>query len=270
MITLKSDAEIDSMMKSCLLAAEVLDMIEDHIRPGISTLMLNDICHEYMTSQGAIAAPLNYKGFPKSICTSINEVICHGIPNEQTKLKAGDIINVDITTILNGWHGDTSRTFIVGSVASEVERLVRISEECLYLGIGAVSTSARLGDIGAAIQSHAERNDFSVVREFVGHGIGKVFHEPPQISHYGQAGKGDRLKPGMVFTIEPMINQGHWKSKIKRDGWTAVTVDGKLSAQFEHTLAIRSDGSVEILTLSPKHRVRCLDLLEKSVAGVLA
>jgi methionyl aminopeptidase len=248
LIVLKTDNEIDAMKPSCRLAAETLAMIEEHIKPGISTLELNDICHEFMVRHGAIPAPLNYRGFPKSICTSINDVVCHGIPNAKTKLKEGDIINVDVTTIIDGYHGDTSKTFLVGQVSDKARKLVQVTKECMDLGIEAVRAGARVGDIGAAIQQHAEKHDYSVVREFVGHGIGKTFHEDPQIFHYGEKGKGSRLQEGMVFTIEPMINEGHWKTKVRKDGWTAVTIDGLLSAQFEHTIAIRSDGRVEILT----------------------
>lgn len=249
MVVLKSDKEIEEMRKSCQLAARVLVMIEDFIKPGISTLELNDICHRFITEKGAIPAPLNYRGFPKSICTSINDVVCHGIPSANAKLKEGDIINVDITTILDGYHGDTSKTFFVGEVSPRAKQLVEVTRQCLELGIAAVRPGARVGDIGAAIQEHAKKHGYDVVREFVGHGIGKEFHEDPQIFHYGEKGKGVRLESGMVFTIEPMINEGHWKTKVRSDGWTAVTVDGKLSAQFEHTIAIRSTGAVEILTL---------------------
>lgn len=249
MIVLKSDAEIDAMKPSCRLAAQTLQMIESHVKPGITTLELNDICHDFMVKAGAIPAPLNYKGFPKSVCTSINDIVCHGIPTSKTKLKEGDIINIDVTTILNGYHGDTSLTFLVGQVNEKTKRLVRVTKECLDRGIAAVRAGGRIGDIGAAIQEHAEAHNYSVVREFVGHGIGKTFHEDPQILHYGNRGTGVRLEPGMVFTIEPMINEGHWKTKVRKDGWTAVTVDGLLSAQFEHTIAIRSDGTVEVLTL---------------------
>ena len=251
MIVLKSDAEIDAMRPSCKLAAQVLDFIEPHIQPGISTLELNDLCHKFILEHQAIPAPLNYRGFPKSICTSVNDVVCHGIPNTKDRLKDGDIINVDITTIVDEYHGDTSRTFLVGqNVSDQARHLVDVTRECMMRGIAAVRPGARVGDIGAAIQAYAEKHSYSVVREFVGHGIGKTFHEDPQIMHYGEAGKGARLQEGMVFTIEPMINEGHWKTKIRSDGWTAVTVDGKLSAQFEHTLAIRSNGQVEILTVS--------------------
>lgn len=242
------------MKQAGQLAADILDMIEEHVRPGVTTLELNDICHEYTLKHNATSAPLNYKGFPKAICTSINDVVCHGIPSAKTKLRDGDIINIDVTPILNGFHGDTSRTFLVGNVSDKARKLVQVTKECLDLGIAAVGVGTRLGDIGEAIQTHAEKHGFSVVREFVGHGIGRQFHEDPQISHYGKAGKGQRLEAGMVFTIEPMINEGHWKTKVKKDGWTAVTIDGSLSAQFEHTLAIRSDGQVEVLTLSRKER----------------
>lgn len=250
MIVLKSDREIDAMRASGKLAAEVLVMIEKFVKPGVTTLELNDICHDFIVSAGAIPAPLNYKGFPKSICTSVNEVVCHGIPNASQVLKDGDIINIDITTIVDGYHGDTSKTFLVGgNVTPAAKKLVKITEECMYRGIEAVRPGARLGDIGHAIQTHAESHGYSVVRDFVGHGIGKIFHEDPQIAHYGDAGKGSRLEPGMTFTIEPMINAGDWRLKILKDKWTAVTLDRSLSAQFEHTIAIRSDGRVEILTV---------------------
>ncbi len=249
MIILKNDKEIDAMKPSCRLAAQVLNMIEPFIKPGVTTQELNEICHEFTIKHGGISAPLNYKGFPKSICTSINDVVCHGIPSTKVKLKNGDIINVDITTIVDGYYGDTSRTFLVGQVSDEAQKLVRVTKECLDRGIQAVRSGGRIGDIGAAIQAHAEEHKYSVVRDFVGHGIGRSFHEEPQVSHFGTAGTGVRLTPGMVFTIEPMINIGHWKTKVKADGWTAVTIDGSLSAQFEHTIAIRSDGLVEILTV---------------------
>jgi methionyl aminopeptidase len=224
-------------------------MIEEHVKPGITTLELNDICHEYTVSRGAISAPLNYKGYPKSICTSVNDVVCHGIPSSKTRLKDGDIINIDVTPIVDGYHGDASRTYLVGNCSEKTKKLVRVTKECLDHAIAVVRPGARVGDIGAAIQKHAHAHGFSVVRDFVGHGIGKNFHEDPQIFHYGEAGRGVRLEAGMVFTIEPMINEGDWRTKVKKDGWTAVTLDGSLSAQFEHTLAIRSDGQVEILTV---------------------
>lgn len=247
-IQLKTDTEIDEMKAAGGLAAKLLEIIETHIRPGVTTQELNDICHDFTHKHNAISAPLNYRGFPKSICTSINDVVCHGIPSAKTKLRDGDIINIDVTPIVGGYHGDTSKTFLVGNVSKERQDLVKVAEECLYKGIEVVRVGARIGDIGAAIQEHAENHKYSVVREFVGHGIGKNFHEDPQISHFGKAGTGKRLEPGMVFTIEPMINIGHWKTKIKKDRWTAVTIDGSDSAQFEHTIAIRSNGEVEILT----------------------
>ncbi len=250
MIVLKSEKEIDAMREVGRLAAETLLMIEKHVRPGVSTLELNDICHDFTVSRGGICAPLNYKGYPKSICTSVNEVVCHGIPSPKQILKDGDIINIDVTPILNGFHGDASRTFLVGSnVSAATKRLVKVAEECLEIGISKVRVGARLGDLGHAIQEHAEKNGFSVVRDFVGHGIGKVFHEDPQVAHYGEPGKGTRIEPGMTFTIEPMINAGDWRCKVLKDKWTAVTLDRSMSAQFEHTIAIRNNGSVEVLTL---------------------
>lgn len=249
MIILKDDAEIDEMKKSCRLAAQILEMVEKHIVPGVSTLELNDICHEMAIKNGAKSAPLNYRGFPKSICTSINHVVCHGIPSAKSKLRDGDIVNVDITTILHGYHGDVSKTFLVGNVTPKAKKLVKVTKECLDLAIETVKIGGRFGDIGAVIQQHAESHNYSVVREFVGHGIGRNFHEDPQVCHVGEKGKGIKFEKGMTFTIEPMINEGHWRTNIKKDGWTAVTADGSLSAQFEHTIAIRSNGEVEILTL---------------------
>lgn len=252
-IVLKSDAEIDAMRAAGSLAAELLDLMDEWVKPGVSTLELNDLAHEHTVLRGAVSAPLNYKGFPKSICTSVNEVVCHGIPNSKQRLKEGDIVNIDVTPIVDGFHGDSSRMYVVGGSASQLaKRLCEVTRECLFRGIAAVHDGARTGDIGAAIQQHAEANGFSVVREFVGHGIGRIFHEDPQILHYGQAGKGTRLTKGMVFTIEPMVNEGHWKTKMLRDGWTAVTVDGGLSAQWEHMIGIKSNGDVVILTESPK------------------
>lgn len=254
MVVLKTEGEIDAMRHAGYLAADVLDMIASHVRPGVSTLELNDRCHSYILEHGAIPAPLNYRGFPKSICTSINEVVCHGIPSPKVRLRAGDIINIDITTILDGFHGDTSRMFLVGDVSDEARQLVEVTEQCLRAGIGAVAPGARLGDIGHAIQTLAERHGYSVVRDFVGHGIGRQFHEDPQVPHYGEAGRGPRIQAGMVFTIEPMINAGRWQTRVLGDQWTAVTIDGKLSAQFEHTLAVHADGRVEILTLPARER----------------
>lgn len=249
MIILKSDQEIDDMKPAGFLAWELLEAVKGIIRPGISTSEINTFIHEMTLSKGGTSAPLNYRGFPKSVCTSVNEVVCHGIPSDKQILKDGDIINVDVTPIVNGYHGDSSRTFLVGTGVSEnARRLVEAAEKALALGIEVVADGARIGDIGANIQTYVESIGFSVVRDFVGHGIGKIFHEEPQIPHYGIRGKGLRLSKGMVFTIEPMINEGLWGTRILKDKWTAVTIDGKLSAQFEHTIAIRSNGKVEILT----------------------
>ncbi len=234
-----------------LLAYELLEFIKDYVKPGITTLELNDLVAAETKKRGAISAPLNYHGFPKSICTSINHVVCHGIPSERVTLKEGDIINIDVTPILNGFHGDTSRTFTVGEVSPKAQKLIRCAKDCLEQAISLVSTDTRIGDIGAVILSRAQKDGFSVVRDFVGHGIGRKFHEDPQIPHYGTKGKGMRFKPGMVFTIEPMINEGDYRCKILSDKWTAVTFDGKLSAQFEHMIGIKQDGSVHILTGPP-------------------
>ncbi len=239
------------MRSSGQLAATTLRMIAGHVQAGVSTLELNNICHDFTIEHGAVPAPLNYKGFPKSICTSVNEVVCHGIPHAEQRLKDGDIINIDVTPIVDGYHGDSSVTFIVGGAAAasrEARLVTQCARECLYRAIDVVKVGKHVGDIGAAILVHADRYGFSVVRDFVGHGIGRIFHEEPQIPHIGVRGGGMRLREGMVFTIEPMINVGTWKALILDDGWTAVTEDGKLSAQFEHTIAILSDGSVEILT----------------------
>ena len=234
------------------LAAELLQLLGEKVKPGVSTQELNDFAEQWTRERGAVSAPLGYPGgsnpFPRSICTSINEVVCHGIPDAGDVLQEGDIINIDVTPKLDGYHGDTSRTFFVGTVSDKTRRLVEVTEECLRLGIREVRPGARIGDIGAAIQEYAESQGFSVVRDFVGHGIGKVFHTAPQVPHYGKRGKGARIEPGMCFTIEPMINEGTWEVEVLEDGWTAVTADGKLSAQFEHTLCVTDDG-VEVLTL---------------------
>jgi methionyl aminopeptidase len=248
MIIIKTEAEIEKMRIAGRLAAEVLEMIEPHVVAGITTNELDLICHNYMVDvQKVIPAPLNYKGFPKSICTSVNQQVCHGIPNEK-KLKSGDIINIDITVIKDGYHGDTSKMFYVGEVSPHAKRLCKITQEAMYLGIQQVKAGARLGDIGHAIQKHAESNRYSVVREFCGHGIGKKFHEEPQVLHYGKAGTGEVLDAGMILTIEPMINLGKKEVKILPDGWVAVTKDRSLSAQFEHTVLVTPTG-YEILTL---------------------
>ncbi len=250
-ITLLSSREIEKMRRAGALAAELLDYLEPMVKPGVSTLELNDAAEEWTQKKGAKSAPLGYgpanNPFTASICTSVNEVICHGIPNAKQILKDGDIINIDVTPILDGYHGDTSKTFFVGTPSAEAKKLVEVTKECLRLGIEAVKPGGRIGDIGAAIQEYAEAHGYSVVRDFVGHGVSHVFHTAPQIPHYGIRGKGKKIKPGMVFTIEPMINEGTWEAIMLDDGWTAITKDGKLSAQFEHTIAVTKDG-VEILT----------------------
>tara|TARA_B100001179_G_scaffold225373_1_gene205188 strand:- start:384 stop:1154 length:771 start_codon:yes stop_codon:yes gene_type:complete len=247
-VTIKTADEIEKMRVAGRLAAEVLEMIGDYVQPGVSTEELDRICHDYIVNtQGAIPAPLNYKGFPKSICTSVNHVICHGIPSEKKVLKSGDIINIDVTVIKDGFHGDTSKMFFVGERKVGAERLVRITQECMYMGIELVRPGARLGDIGHVIQQHAEKSRYSVVREYCGHGIGRIFHEEPQVMHYGKPGTGMELREGMTFTIEPMINQGKKFTKLLPDGWTVVTKDHKLSAQWEHTILVTATGH-EILT----------------------
>jgi methionyl aminopeptidase len=246
-IVIKTSAEIEKMRVAGRLAAEVLEMIEPFVNAGVSTDELNVICHDYIVNtQQAIPAPLNYNGFPKSICTSVNHVVCHGIPSPKV-LKDGDIINIDITVLKDGYHGDTSKMFFVGKHSILAERLTRITQECMYLGIQLVKPGIRFGDIGAAIQQHAEKNRFTVVREYCGHGIGAVFHEPPNVLHYGQAGTGEVLSAGMIFTIEPMINAGKKAVKLLPDNWTVVTKDHSLSAQWEHTILV-TDTGYEVLT----------------------
>ena len=232
------------------LASEVLEMIEEYVRPGISTGELDHLCHEFIVNeQNAIPAPLNYNGFPKSICTSINHVICHGIPSNDKVLKSGDIINIDITVIKDGFHGDTSKMFLVGKTAGHAERLVRVTQECLYKAIDLVRPGVTLGDIGYVIQQHGEAHNYSIVREYCGHGIGRVFHEEPQVLHYGKPKSGLQIEEGMTFTIEPMLNAGSRHTKLsKKDGWTVTTKDRRLSAQWEHTLVVNASGC-EILTL---------------------
>lgn len=248
-VTIKSEEDFAGMRIAGAMAAEVLEMIRPKVEPGMSTGELDRICHEYITEElDAIPAPLNYNGFPRSICTSVNEVVCHGIPSESKKLRNGDIINIDVTVIKDGYHGDTSIMVGVGDVPSHAERLVRITQECLYKAMQLVKPGARLGDIGHVIQEHAEGNYYSVVREYCGHGIGKIFHEDPQILHYGRPDTGMVLQPGMTFTIEPMINAGKRHTKLNaRDGWTVTTRDGRLSAQWEHTLGVTETGC-EIFT----------------------
>jgi methionyl aminopeptidase len=252
--TIKTGAEIEKMRVAGRLAGEVLRMIRPHVRPGITTDELDRICHDYIVNeQQAIPAPLNYRGFPKSICTSINHVICHGIPSGKT-LKKGDSLNIDITVIKDGFHGDTSKMFFVGEPPIASERLARISHECMIIGIEMVKPGVQLGDIGHAIQKHAEASNCSIVREYCGHGIGRDFHEDPQVLHYGKPGTGLALVPGMTFTIEPMVNAGKRHTRLLPDGWTVVTKDHSLSAQWEHTILVTADGH-EVLTCLPGDEV---------------
>ena len=253
-VHIKTAAEIERMRVAGQLAAEVLEMIEEYVKPGVSTAELDDICHDCIVNkQNAIPAPLNYRGFPKSICTSVNQVICHGIPSEKKILKNGDIVNIDVTVIKDGWHGDTSRMYFVGKVPEHSLRLCRITQECMYKAIELVRPRIKLGDIGHIIQTHAEANHYSVVRDYCGHGIGRIFHEDPQVLHYGKPDTGLELKEGMTFTIEPMINAGSHHGKMKPDGWTVVTRDGRLSAQYEHTIAVTADGFDVLTKRSEEH-----------------
>lgn len=249
-ITLLSKREIEKMRRAGHLAGELLRELESQVKPGVSTLDLNNFAEKWTQAHGAKSAPLGYKGFPKSICTSVNEVVCHGIPTKKQILRNGDIINIDVTLIVDGYHGDTSRMYFVGEPSPLARRLVEVTDKCRHLGIEQVKPGARIGDIGAAIQEYAESQGFSVVEDFVGHGISKIFHTAPQIPHYGKRGTGRKLRPGMVFTIEPMINEGTHEVEVLDDEWTAITRDGKLSAQCEHTVAVTDDG-VEILTPYP-------------------
>ena len=253
-ITIKTTDEIEKMRVAGRLAAEVLEMIEPYVVPGVSTEELDRLCHDYITQeQNAIPAPLNYKGYPKSICTSVNHQVCHGIPSK-LKLKNGDIVNIDITVIKDGYHGDTSKMFLVGKPQPSAKKLVEVTLQAMYIGIKAVKPGASLGDIGHAIQKYAESFNYSVVREFCGHGIGRRFHEEPQILHYGKPATGLVLQPGLVFTIEPMINLGKRHVKLLNDGWTAVTKDKSLSAQWEHTILVTPTG-YEILTLRQEEQI---------------
>ncbi|MEI7609368.1 MAG: type I methionyl aminopeptidase [Rhodospirillaceae bacterium] len=239
------------MRKAGRLAAETLDFITPYVRPGVSTGELDRLLEQFIRDHGAIPAPLGYRGFPKANCISINHVVCHGIPGDK-RLQNGDILNIDVTPIVDGWYGDSSRMYYAGDdISLKAKRLVEVTYEALMLGIAAVKPGATLGDIGHAIQSHAEAARFSVVRDFCGHGLGSVFHEPPSVLHYGRPGEGAVLQEGMIFTIEPMINAGRWEIKVLGDGWTAVTKDKSLSAQFEHSLGVTAEGC-EIFTLSPK------------------
>jgi methionyl aminopeptidase len=246
-IDIKSPKEIELMRAVCRLAAETLLHVGDSIRPGMTTLDIDRIVHEHTLSQGARPAPLNYKGFPKSVCTSVNDIVCHGIPDE-TVLRNGDIVNVDVTHVFEGFHGDTSATFYVGTPSPDARHVVEVCRRSLELGIAEVRDGARLGDIGAAIQEYVESEGCSVVRDFVGHGIGRKFHDAPQVKHYGKRGTGDRMRAGTTFTIEPMVNVGGWEVEVDpEDKWTVRTADGKLSAQFEHTVLVTRTG-VEVLT----------------------
>ncbi len=249
-IEIKTPQEIEAMRVVGKMAAETLELVDEMIRPGITTEDINTFVHEDTLRRGAIPAPLNYKGYPKSVCTSVNDVICHGIPGPY-ELKEGDIINVDVTHKYKGFHGDTSATFYVGSPSAEAKLVTETARHCLELGIAEVKPGGRIGDIGAAIQTFAEAKKLSVVRDFVGHGIGRTFHCEPQVAHYGQRGRGPRMRPGMIFTIEPMINVGAYTYNLLDDDWTAVTSDGGLSAQFEHTILVTEDGH-EILTARTK------------------
>ena len=251
-IKLHGPEAFDGMRRAGRLAAEILDELAEHVRPGVSTEELDRIVREMMLDGGSVPATLGYRGYTHSCCISINHVVCHGIPGDKT-LKDGDIVNIDVTPLLDGWHGDTSRMYIAGDAPLKARKLVDITHECLMIGIEQVRPGARLGDIGAAIQSHAEAHRYGVVRDFCGHGLGRLFHDAPEVVHAARAGTGPELKPGMFMTIEPMINLGKPAVKLLNDGWTAVTRDKSLSAQFEHSIGITEDGC-EIFTLSPKGR----------------
>ncbi len=248
-ITIHTAEDFAGMREAGQLAAATLDMIAPHVRPGVTTAELDQLCHDFIHDAGATPAPLNYRGFPKSICTSINHVVCHGIPGER-RLIDGDVLNIDVTVVLNGWHGDSSRMYAAGTPSTKAARLLDVTFESLMRGVAAVRPGATLGDIGYAIQSYVEANRFSVVRDFCGHGIGRKFHEAPNILHFGKPGEGAVLRPGMFFTIEPMVNAGRPEVKVLDDGWTAVTRDRTLSAQFEHMVGVTEDGC-EVFTYSP-------------------
>ena len=255
MVDIKSKVDIEKMRVAGKLASEVLEMIGQYVKPGVSTEELDQICHDYIVKeQNAIPAPLNYKGFPKSICTSVNHQVCHGIPSDDKILKENDIINIDVTVIKEGFHGDTSKMYYVGKPSILAERLCKVTQECMYQAINIVKPGLQIGDIGAVIQKHAYDNNFSVVKDYCGHGIGKNFHESPQILHYGIKSTGMRLEEGMTFTIEPMINSGKYKTKLLSDGWTVVTQDHSLSAQWEHTILVTNNG-YEILTLRDEENI---------------
>ena len=249
-VELHSPEAFAALRRSGRLTAEMLDYITPFVRPGVTTDKINALAHDFHVKHGAIPGPLNYRGYPKSVCTSINHVVCHGIPGDKV-LRDGDIVNIDVSPILNGWFGDSSRMFYVGDVKIKARRLVEVTFEAMMRGIAAIKPGATLGDVGHAIQSYAESHRFSVVRDFCGHGIGRVFHQAPNVMHFGYPGEGMVLEAGMVFTVEPMINAGKYDTKILDDGWTAVTRDKSLSAQFEHMVGV-TDTGVEIFTLSPK------------------
>ncbi len=248
-ITIHSPEDFAGMRAAGQLAAATLDMIAPHVRPGVSTAALDELCHGFMAEHGATPAPLNYRGFPKAICTSINHVVCHGIPGDR-RLDDGDILNIDVTVILDGWHGDSSRMYVAGTPSTRARNLMDVTYESMLRGVRAVRPGATLGDIGHAIQTYVEANRFSVVRDFCGHGIGRRFHEAPNVLHFGRPGEGPVLRPGMFFTIEPMVNAGRPEVKVLDDGWTAVTRDRSLSAQFEHMVGVTEEGC-EVFTISP-------------------
>lgn len=250
-IVIHAPEDFDGMRKAGRLAAETLDFIAPHVVPGITTGEIDRLCAEFIADRGAISAPLNYRGFPKSVCTSVNHVVCHGIPSEDKVLRDGDIVNIDVTPIVDGWHGDTSRMYFVGDVSIKARRLVAVTYEAMMRGIAEAKPGNTIGDIGHAIQSYAEAERFTVVREFCGHGLGRSFHMPPNVMHFGRPGEGEVLREGMFLTIEPMINAGRPETKILADGWTAVTKDRSLSAQFEHSIGITADGN-EIFTSSAR------------------
>jgi methionyl aminopeptidase len=253
-VTVKTPEQIEMMRTAGRLAAEVLQVVAPHVKPGVSTAELDRICHDHIVNvQHAIPANVGYKGFPATVCTSVNNVICHGIPSPQKVLKDGDIINIDVTVIKDGWHGDTSRMYFVGQPSTLAKRLVEVTHEAMWRGIRVVRPGATLGDVGAAIQAYAESERFSVVREYCGHGIGQIYHEDPQVLHYGVPGTGLPLRAGMTFTVEPMINAGARHTRLMPDGWTVVTKDRSLSAQWEHTIAV-TDTGFDVLTLAPGER----------------
>jgi methionyl aminopeptidase len=248
-ITLHAPEDFVGMRAAGQLAAETLDMITPHVQPGVTTGQLDRLCHEFMLAHGATPAPLNYRGYPKSICTSINHVVCHGIPGER-RLIDGDIVNIDVTVILDGWHGDTSRMYVAGTPGTRARKLMEVTYESMMRGLAVIRPGATLGDVGHAIQVYVEQQRFSVVRDFCGHGIGRRFHEAPNVLHFGRPGDGPVLRPGMFFTVEPMVNAGRPEVKVLDDGWTAVTRDRSLSAQYEHMVGVTEDGC-EIFTNSP-------------------